>query len=167
MITVIKNAFSSRGYPVPKIYFDSPVDSNSDPYWLGDDIVDITGMDLYFNPAFNGATSLAAWNLYLTTQLGHVTNFAATHNKPLAFPEWCDMYTDTNPPYAMTQLINWMITNHAVFQTYWDSDDAGTTCSMFHYTPRVTLYNQYFGNTVYSSAFFSPLKIPSPANNRY
>lgn len=90
----------------------------------GDDYVDIIGMDFYYDPKWDSADPMVAWNNMVNERYGlqWLENFAATHNKPTAYSEW-GVTTDNMAPYV-AQAKAWFDSHNVVYQTYWNTDDA-------------------------------------------
>jgi len=93
----------------------------------GDDYVDIIGLDVYDQnkwPIFNDPVE--RWNKVIVNGdhgLAWLKQFADAHNKPMSIPEWgaCSDKAGDNP-YFIEQMYTWMVENHVIYASYWNSD---------------------------------------------
>ena len=137
----------------PRFKFDwSPnagdMGMNPENAYPGDDYVDIIGLDVYYNPAYDPKDPEAAWTHQLTRSYGlqwH-QDFAAAHGKPTSYSEWGVM-TDNAGPY-IEHFSDWFAAHDVTYQTYWDSyaDYAGKL-SDGHNPTAGAEYIQEFGGT--------------------
>ena len=92
----------------------------------GDDYVDIIGLDVYDQdkwPIFKDPVE--RWNKVIVNGdhgLQWQKDFAAAHNKLMSFPEWgsCGDKAGDNP-YFVEQMYKWMVDNHFIYASYWNS----------------------------------------------
>ena len=88
----------------------------------GDDVVDVIGMDFYYDTKYLGTDPTKAWNYTVSEKWGlqwH-QDFAAQHHKPTAYSEW-GVNSDSAGPYL--QLADkWFTSHHVLYQNYWDSN---------------------------------------------
>lgn len=88
----------------------------------GDDVVDIIGMDFYYDVAHAPTDPAIAWD-YMTLRpygLQWLEHFAAAHGKPTAYSEW-----GVNSPDAAAYIAKafaWFSNHNVAYQSYWDSD---------------------------------------------
>jgi beta-mannanase len=97
---------------------------NPEIAYPGDDVVDIIGMDFYWNTQWDPTDPAAAWDSMRTRTYGlewHQT-FAATHGKPTAYSEWGVMADDA--AIYIQSVDAWFTAHDVVYQTYWNSDTA-------------------------------------------
>lgn len=110
-------------------------------YFPGTQFCNIIGIDNYYNPTYDGPTSITAYNLHLGNSstpgtLAWYVNQSKTvwGNLPLCFPEWGDFYINNtqsasnnvgfgpNPTQGIIAFLNWMNdpNNNVVAATYWN-----------------------------------------------
>jgi hypothetical protein len=134
MATAIRTAL-----PNAKIIWNPNIGQNNPyPYYPGDDLVDLIGIDIYTQPAFSGtSTSAQVWQDYLSGQNGSnltaMAAFGVAHSKPLCFPEWGDGFGDG---FFITQFGAWMDQNNVVAHSYWDSADGLTNTTALTQLPQ-------------------------------
>ena len=134
------------------------------PYYPGDDVVDLVGIDIYCFKKYH-PTSAACWSDYLDhangVNLTTIANFSRQHNKPIAIPEWGDTFGDG---YMIGQMRTWMDNNDVVAHAYWDSgDDLEPDTSALPLLPvNQKAYVDAFGNRLYTGAYW-PHLIPIKA----
>lgn len=90
--------------------------------WPGGDVVDIVGVDFYYQPAWDSHDPGAAWDDMLNRPYGlrwH-RDFAAAQGKPRAFSEW-GVALDSAGPYVR-RAAEWFREDDVVYQSYWNSD---------------------------------------------
>jgi hypothetical protein len=93
----------------------------------GDDYVDIIGLDIYDQEKWCKIKDpVERWNkVYLTGPYGlkwH-QDFAATHRKPMSYPEWGIGGNDAGDnPFLIERMRQWFIDNKVVYATYWYSN---------------------------------------------
>lgn len=90
----------------------------------GDDYVDVIGMDFYWNPHWDGTDPDAAWAHMLDQHYGlqwH-RDFAAAHNKPMAYSEW-GVRSDNAGAY-LEKADQWFEQNNVLYTTYWETNMA-------------------------------------------
>jgi hypothetical protein len=88
----------------------------------GDDVVDIIGMDYYDD---NWNTSAERWAFHLTEPRGlnwHA-QFAATHAKPMSYPEFGSGKSGDDP-YFVAQMNAWVLSHNVLYAQYWSSNSA-------------------------------------------
>lgn len=113
----------------------------------GDKYVSAIGLDVYDRNRLIGQSAEARWNDLVETGYGlqWQADFADSHDKPIAFPEWGLVSQPRNPgigggddPYFVTQMRKWFASHHTAFEDYFDSD---------------TSYGAYFGLTTGNGKF--------------
>jgi hypothetical protein len=150
--------------PNAKIIWNPAIGQNNPfPYYPGDDVVDLIGPDVYCNPAYS-RSSKDCWSDVLNhangVNLNAFASFARQHHKPLAFPEWADLFGDG---IFIKHMRQWMDDNNVVLQAYWDSGDAlGSTASLPALPTDQKAYVTAFGHRPYAGTFWSPI-LPIPA----
>lgn len=90
----------------------------------GDDVVDIIGMDFYYDTKWLGADPTKAWNYMVTQKWGlqwH-QDFAEQHHKPTSYAEW-GINSDKAGPYIQLAA-KWFEDHHVLYQNYWNSNSA-------------------------------------------
>lgn len=114
----------------------------------GDDVVDLIGMDFYYDTKWLGTDPNKAWNTMVTQKWGlqwH-QDFAAAHHKPTAYDEW-GVNSDTAGPY-ITAASQWFANHHVVYQNYWNSNSAFRgQLSNNQYPNAAAAYKAAFGKT--------------------
>jgi hypothetical protein len=149
-----------------KIVLESPQSTPQQPYWPGDSYVDLTGIDVYFDPYYWGPTSSGAWDARVSNFGPYNQNFiisaawGVAHNKPLLIAEWCDGYTDQTDPALtnLTRFAAWMAANNTVAQIYWDDSNGagpGTDCRLLVNATRQQSYINAFGSSTYTGSYWS------------
>jgi hypothetical protein len=93
----------------------------------GDDYVDIIGLDIYDQTKWCKIQDPEKrWNdVYLNGQYGLKWHqkFAQEHNKPMSYPEWGAGGTGAGDnPYFIEKMHDWMVENHVIYASYWDSN---------------------------------------------
>ncbi|MGN6278005.1 MAG: glycosyl hydrolase [Sphingomonas sp.] len=114
----------------------------------GDDVVDLIGMDFYYDTKWLGTDPNKAWNTMVTQKWGLQWNqdFAAQHHKPTAYDEW-GVNSDTAGPYIQ-QAQKWFSDHHVVYQNYWNSNSAFKgQLSNNQYPNASAAYKTAFGKT--------------------
>ena len=88
----------------------------------GDAYVDVMGMDFYYglNNQTNAPDPDAAFQEMLGNGLSEIAGLAASHGKPLAFPEW-GVNQDNFGNYVK-DFFDWCRGQGCLYATYWDSD---------------------------------------------
>jgi beta-mannanase len=159
LVTAVRQAL-----PNAKIIWNANIGQNSPfPYYPGDNLVDIIGIDAY-SAAQYYATSADCWNDYLSglggINLTAFATFGQQHGKPLSFPEWGDTFGDG---YYIQQMRTWMDDNNVVAASYWDTGDdiSPGTCSLVSQPTDQQAYVAAFGNRPYTGTYWSPI-IPVP-----
>jgi hypothetical protein len=129
----------------PHFVVDWCVASGDHPYhkptvalsYPGDDVVDEIGLDVYDwpdkyagpNQPDNQQNAVAHWNNFrqLPWSLDWADRFAASHHKPIAFPEWATGAANKGlkdgivTAYFMKSMYAWMVTHNVVREAYWNS----------------------------------------------
>lgn len=117
----------------------------------GDDVVDVIGMDFYYNTKWLGTDPTKAWNYIVTEKWGlqwH-QDFAAQHHKPTAYDEWAVNSDGAGPFIQLAK--QWFDSHHVLYQNYWNSN------STF---PGQLTNNQYpHAAAAYKAAFGSTAKV--------
>jgi hypothetical protein len=100
----------------------------------GDAYVTDIGLDVYdWNQAGPNATAPARWNALVNAKygLGWQASFAASHGKPIAFPEWGLVAEPLNPavaggddPLFVQNMFNWFGSHNTAFEDYFNADVA-------------------------------------------
>ena len=87
----------------------------------GDDVVDIIGMDVYWQTQFDGTDPIVAWKNKVTQSWGLAWHqqFAAQRGKPTSYPEW-GIQSDLAAPY-IELMGQWFVAHKVKFQAYWNS----------------------------------------------
>jgi Glycosyl hydrolase family 26 len=121
----------------------NPVDA-----YPGDDYVDVIGMDFYYNTRWNPTDPLKAWDEMVHSQYGlqWLENFASTHKKPTAYPEW-GVNFDGAGPY-IEKAAQWFSGHNVLYQSVWNSNDAFPGKLTDHQYPKAAAaYVDSFGTT--------------------
>ena len=158
-----------KALPHAKIIWNPNIGQNNPfPYYPGDDVVDLIGPDLYCNPA-HYASPARCWSDFLSgasgVNLNDFAGFAHDHRKPLAIPEWADLFGDG---VFIRHMQAWMDEHDVVLQSYWDSGDAlDTTAALPALKTDQSAYAAAFGHRPYAGSFWNPvLPIPSAASTQ-
>jgi hypothetical protein len=90
--------------------------------WPGDDVVDVIGIDFYYQPQWDSADPEVAWGDMVARPYGLAwhRDFAAARGKPRAFSEW-GVTLDDAGPYVRSAGA-WFRQEDVVYQSYWNSD---------------------------------------------
>jgi hypothetical protein len=93
-------------------------------FYPGDEYVDVIGLDVYDEKQYSKIEDpRKRWQFYL--KRGHGLNwhrnFAATHGKPMSFPEW-GIGSAGDDPYFIEQFHQWIVDNDVVYHVYWNSN---------------------------------------------
>ena len=111
--------------------------STTTPYsvaaaYPGNAYVDVIGLDAYDQSWATPQTPANAWSATLLPALTAAQQFAASHGKPLAFPEWGVAIRDDghglgDDPNYINQMVSWMHnpSNDVVYESYFDYDSGG------------------------------------------
>lgn len=94
-----------------------------DPWYPGDEFVDIVSSDMYVRSAFHPHNFEQL--LTGTAGLHWMESFANTHGKLMAFPEWATDYDDGAD--IINAMVEWMRrprVNRVLYQCYWNSNEA-------------------------------------------
>ncbi len=112
-------AFTQAGYSVAAAY-------------PGDAYVDVIGLDAYDESWASPQTPANAWTSTTLPTLTTARQFASSHGKPLAFPEWgvairSDGHGLGDDPYFINQMLAWMEngSNGVAYETYFDDNSGG------------------------------------------
>ena len=123
----------------------------------GDDVVDVIGMDFYYDTKWLGTDPAKAWNTTVNEKWGlqwH-QDFAAAHNKPTAYAEW-GVNSDTAGPY-LTLADQWFTSHHVLYQNYWNSNsNFAAEMSNGQYPHAAATYKSVFGKKAKVGAFTVP-----------
>jgi len=95
---------------------------NPEDAYPGDDVVDIIGMDFYWQTQWDPADPIKAWENALHRKYGLEWHqeFARRHKKPTAYSEW-GVRSDNAAPY-LHSVKAWFDGHPVVYQTYWNSN---------------------------------------------
>jgi hypothetical protein len=153
-----------RAVPGQQFSFDwAPTQSTGglDPAqsYPGDAYVTDVGLDVYdWNPTSN-ATATERWNALVNSGFGLAwqASFAASHGKPIAFPEWGLVYNSSNPPAGggddpafIQNMYNWFASHNTSFEDYSNIDDPnsgidwGLTTGNGRFPQAAALYHQLY-----------------------
>jgi hypothetical protein len=112
-------AFTESGYSVAAAY-------------PGDAYVDAIGLDAYDESWATPQTPANAWSSTLLPNLTAAQQFASSHGKPLAFPEWgiavrSDGHGLGDDPYYINHMVSWMEnpSNDVTYEAYFDANSGG------------------------------------------
>jgi Glycosyl hydrolase family 26 len=108
----------------------------------GDDVVDIIGMDAYYDLAYDSPNGSTAFANKMTQNWGlqwH-KDFAASRGKRMAYSEWG---INSDSPDYVQLMHDWCLTTDVVQQTYWNSD-AAFRGSLYHYPNAEARYKTLF-----------------------
>jgi hypothetical protein len=127
-------------------------DTGMDPEdaYPGDEYVDLIGMDIYDETIWcNIKNAVARWDYKLKVPHGldwH-RDFAASHHKPMSYPEWgIGGNGSGDNPYFIEKMREWCEANKAVYQTYWNSNAAYPgKLSDNQYPDAAAKYREVFG----------------------
>lgn len=97
---------------------------NPENAYPGDDVVDIIGMDFYYNHQWDPADGAKAFAWHRDEKYGLAwhQNFASQHKKPTAYAEW-GVSGNTDGTYVQAAA-NWFATHNIVYASYWNSNAA-------------------------------------------
>lgn len=98
----------------------------ADPWYPGDDVVDIIGSDVYVKQAFHANSFDVA--LDATSGLRWQESFASAHGKLMSIPEWGIDYTDGS--VFIRKMAEWMRrprVSRVLYQSYWNSNSVVNT----------------------------------------
>jgi hypothetical protein len=129
----------------------------------GNPYVTDIGLDVYdWNQSSNyAATATDRWNALVNDGYGLAwqASFAASHGKPIAFPEWGLVYYAPYPPLAggddptfIQNMHDWFASHNTSFENYSNIDDPtngiyyGLTTGNGLFPQSTPLYHQLFGN---------------------
>lgn len=109
-----------RATPGQKFRFDfAPARGQDAIGWTkcypGDRFVDIIGMDSYDQPPGKGI----AEHVRQPYGLQHQVDFAASHGKPVSYPEW-GLFRDGDNPAYVRGMLNWIRRHRPVYHTITD-----------------------------------------------
>ena len=95
---------------------------NPEDAYPGDDVVDIIGLDFYWNTDWDPTDPEAAWASMRDRTWGLAWHqaFAATHGKPTAYSEW-GVRSNSAGPY-IDHARDWFAAHSVVYHSYWDSN---------------------------------------------
>ena len=111
---------------------------NPDEAYPGDDVVDIIGIDFYYDRRSDPADPNAAWTWMISQPYGLAwhRSFAAAHNKPVAYAEW-GVGSDNDSAYV-AKAARWFKEQPFVYQSYWNSNAGYTGKLSDNQFPRVS-----------------------------
>lgn len=97
---------------------------NPEDAYPGDDVVDVIGMDFYYNHEWDAADPVAAWQYKVNERYGLAWHqaFAQRHGKPTAYSEW-GVSSDADAPYVALAA-KWFAEHDVLYAIYWNSDAA-------------------------------------------
>jgi hypothetical protein len=95
---------------------------NPEAGYPGDDVVDIIGLDFYYDRQWDPQDATTAWAYMLNRKYGLVwhRDFAAAHSKPIAYAEW-GIKNDNDAIY-INKAAEWFLRQDLVYQSYWNSN---------------------------------------------
>jgi hypothetical protein len=127
-------------------------DSAMDPEdaYPGDGYVDLIGMDIYDETVWCHIKDNAArwdYKLKVSRGLNWHRDFAASHRKPMSYPEWgIGGNGSGDNPYFIEKMRAWCGANKVVYQTYWNSNAAYPgKLSDSQYPNAASKYREIFG----------------------
>ncbi|MEH3123719.1 MAG: glycosyl hydrolase [Sphingomonas phyllosphaerae] len=97
---------------------------NPENAYPGDDVVDIIGMDFYYNHQWDPADGAKAFAYHRDEKYGLAWHqaFAKLHKKPTAYAEWG---VSKNSDASYVQAVgDWFATHNIVYASYWNSNAA-------------------------------------------
>jgi len=108
----------------------------------GDDVVDIIGIDAYYNITYDNPDGNSAFQYKRDQTDGFQwqKDFGITHRKPLAFSEWG---INLDSPSYIQNIYDWYSSNNTIYQTYWNSD-SDFRGLLSHYPNAQAKYKQLF-----------------------
>jgi hypothetical protein len=167
LIDTIRSFPSLAGIPIE---IDAPFDTRQQAVWPGfgstpacsSGPINMTGADIYFQPAYDGPTSAGSWNAQLP-YMSAITAWGQARGIPLAFGEWCNQYTDipfsgdvTTSQDLVSRFTQWMKANNTVIQAYWDSNSAvPNDCTIANDPNRKAAYIAAYGSSHYTGTYFT------------
>ena len=88
----------------------------------GDDVVDVIGMDAYYDTRWLPDDARLAWAYTVERPYGlrWLETFANAHGKPTAYAEWGVMTPGAGP--YIEQAAAWFERTRPIYQSYWNSD---------------------------------------------
>lgn len=97
---------------------------NPENAYPGDDVVDIIGMDFYYNHQWDPADGVKAFIHRRDEKYGLAWHqaFARQHRKPTAYAEW-GISRNSAAPYVQA-VGEWFATHNIVYASYWNSNAA-------------------------------------------
>lgn len=98
--------------------------TNPEDSYPGDDVVDIIGMDFYYDHRWDSADPVAAWTYKLNERYGLAwhQSFAQAHGKRTAYSEWGVSGNGDGPYVALAA--QWFASHDVVYASYWNSNAA-------------------------------------------
>lgn len=95
---------------------------NPEEAYPGDDVVDIIGIDFYYNHKWDNPDPAAAWAWMVGQPYGLSWHraFAATHNKPVAYAEWG--VGGNGDGVYLADVAAWFKSQPFAYQSYWNSN---------------------------------------------
>jgi len=133
----------------------------------GDAYVDFIGLDVYNQTWITDPTPATRWNDLLNSSYGlqFWADFAASHNKPLSYPEWGtgtrpDGHGGGDDPVYIQNMFNWLATHNVAYHNYWDypAADFNAQLSNDQYPNSGALFKNLFSQsyTLASGPLVSP-----------
>ena len=116
---------ASPGFLIDWCVNFGPNNVPADEIYPGDDVVDVIGMDIYDTNPQSRTDPNASWQNYLNSRYGlrwH-KQFAASHHKPMSYPEWGVGQEGDNPTFV-TGMANWIKNNNVLYNDYWNTNSA-------------------------------------------
>jgi len=139
------------------------VGMNPELAYPGDDVVDIVGLDFYYNTAWDPHDPIQAWNYFVSEKYGlqwH-QDFAAAHHKVTAYAEW-GVNSDAAGPFIL-QAAKWFSSHGIVYHSYWNSNaDFAGRLSDNQYPNAGAAYRSAFGASSSASGAASGVDCPKP-----
>ncbi|MBW3625515.1 MAG: glycosidase, partial [Armatimonadetes bacterium] len=119
---------------------------NPETAYPGDDVVDLIGMDFYWQIKWDPKDPEEAWKHALNRPYGLKWHqaFAKQHRKPTAYSEW-GIQSNNAAPY-LGKVKEWFDTHPVLYQTYWNSNaDYPGKLSEGQYPRAGSAYRKLFG----------------------
>ncbi|HEY3282604.1 MAG TPA: glycosyl hydrolase [Armatimonadota bacterium] len=122
------------------------VGMNPEDAYPGDDVVDIVGMDVYWQLQWDPKDPVKAWENARdrTYGLKWHQEFAKRHGKPTSYSEWGVSSDDAEPYLKLMQ--EWLDSHPVIYHTYWNSNaDYPGQLSRGQYPKAAMAYKRLFG----------------------
>jgi beta-mannanase len=126
-----------------KFTWGPTVGADASKYYPGNDYVDAIGLDVYIDRRWT-VDSEKAWS-DLVNESGGLkwqADFAGSHGKPIAFPEWA---TDLDDGGALiNHMADWIHNHNTAYEAYWNSSDNFPDGELSHHAGNI----EAFGHVV-------------------